>query len=180
MAIQMATRAKGLLDGELVEKPSFLKSRSQQKYADLQLKTVENTIVGQERRRTEHLHLVRVFNPRCLELLEQFGQPGRHFHVEGKIGYRPSDGRMIVTVGTDSGELVLSYMGDDARPVTSSQPGGHQKSEPQSGARPSGGVGRLAQPARSRERDDYRDDPRDRQPPGGRSEKDDLDDQIPF
>jgi single-stranded DNA-binding protein len=178
MTIQMATRAKGMVDGELVEKPSFLMSR-QTKYADLQLKTVKNTIVGAERRRTESVHLVRVFKARSLELLETFGQPGRHFHVEGEISYRSSDGRMMITVGTESGELVLNYMGEDAQPVTKAAPGERrQGGEQQSNARPAGGVGKLSRSAgqpQSRDEDD-RADSQDR----GRGYNDPDDDRIPF
>jgi hypothetical protein len=178
MSIQMATRAKAFLDGELVEKPAFLMSR-QTKYADIQLKTVESVIVGKERRRNEFVHYVRVINPRCLELLENFGQPGRHFHVEGKISYRASDGKMLVTVGIDSGELVLNYMGDDANPVKSSQPDRRQSDDPQSGARPAGGVGKLV--GQSRPRDGQSDDQRDQQGTArGRRDDSDLDDRIPF
>jgi hypothetical protein len=178
MTIQMATRAKGIVDGELVEKPSFLMSR-QTKYADLQLKTVKNTIVGTERRRTESVHNVRVFKTRCLELLETFGQPGRHFHVEGEISYRSSDGKMLITVGTESGELVLNYMGEDAQPVTAGpQPDRRPAVEQQSNARPAGGVGKLSRPAgqpQSRGEDD-RGNSRDQ----GRPHNDPDDDRIPF
>jgi hypothetical protein len=179
MTIQMATRAKGIVDGELVEKPSFLMSR-QTKYADLQLRTVKNTIVGAERRRTESVHLVRVFKAKCLELLETFGQPGRHFHVEGEISYRSSDGKMMITVGTESGELVLNYMGEDAQPVTSStQADRRQGGEQQSNARPAGGVGKLSRPAGQpqRERDD---DDRGNSREQRRPHNDPDDDRIPF
>lgn len=170
MTIQMATRAKGTIDGELVEKPAFLMSR-QTKYADLQLKTVKNTIVGGERRKTESVHLVRVFKPRCLELLETFGQPGRHFHVEGEIGYRQSDGRMLITVGTESGEVVLNYMGDEAQAAAP-----ERQPDPTNGSRPAGGVGRLARPqGQPGDRHDH-DDHRDFQQ---RPSEEDLD-RIPF
>lgn len=147
MTMQMATRAKGIIDGELVETPAFLMSR-QTKYADFQLRTVKNTIVGSERRRTELVHNVRVFKARCLELLEAFGQPGRHFHVEGEISYRVSDGQMLLTVGTESGEVVLNYMGEDAKAV-SPEPQADRRppAAQEAGARPAGGVGKLASSA---------------------------------
>lgn len=143
MSVQMASRAKASIVGELLEAPTFQTSTKGDKYARIRLQTSEHFFSNGERKVTKATHNITVYHPVCVKLLETFGKPGVHFLAEGKINYEKD--RMVIVVGQFGGELLVMYTGGEAdssakSETTTSQPSSSSETP---ASKPSGGVGRL-------------------------------------
>lgn len=173
MSIQMASRAKANLVGELVEAPSFQTTTKGDKYARIKLQTTEHFFSNGERKVSKAVHNVTVYHPLCVKLLESFGKPGIHFMAEGKISYEKE--RMVIVVGQFGGELLLMYTGIEAETKEAAPASTAGTSTTQAAAsKPSGGLGRLGNSSSSASK------PTPNRDSDQRPSDADLDDDIPF
>lgn len=180
MSIQFISRAKADLIGELVEAPVYQQTASGAVFAKIKIQTVEHFISKGERKMRKEIHDVTVFNKLGVDLLKSFGKPGVHFLVTGKIVNK------VIEVSQYGGEIFVMTTGvdGDAPSSRASQPSGEAKSAEaakpagSSGARPSGGLGRIGNSRPGPSQPPKDDDDEVRSSPS-RSDSD-LDDDIPF
>lgn len=174
MTIQFLSRAKAEIIGELVEAASFAETSNGARFARIKIQTVEHFIVKGERRSRKEIHEITVFSKAGVDLLTNFGKPGVHFLIVGKL----SNGKIevsqfggeiyVMTTGEQSsGDAPESKPSEGAQGATGTRPA-------TAAARPSGGLGRVGgrpSPSKPSEEDGYT-------PPARRDA--DLDDDIPF
>lgn len=173
MTIQFLSRAKAEIIGELVEAPSFADTANGARFARIKIQTVEHFISKGERRSRKEIHDITVFSKAGVELLTNFGKPGVHFLVVGKL----SNGK--IEVSQFGGEIYVMTTGEQssgAAPAAgaSESSAGASTKPTTAAARPSGGLGRVGgrpSPSKPSEEDGYT--------PPARSDSD-LDDDIPF
>ena len=180
MSIQFISRAKADLIGELVEAPVYQQTAAGVAFAKIKIQTVEHFISRGERKMRKEIHDVTVFNKLGVDLLKDFGKPGVHFLVAGKIVNK------AIEVSQYGGEIFVMSTGVDGdapaskAPLPSGETRAAAAAKPASsnGARPSGGLGRIggSRPGQSQPAKD--EDEEVRSPPS-RTDSD-LDDDIPF
>jgi single-stranded DNA-binding protein len=173
MTIQFLSRAKAEIIGELVEVPSFADTASGARYARIKIQTVEHFISKGERRSRKEIHDITVFSKAGVDLLTNFGKPGVHFLIVGKL----SSGK--IEVSQFGGEIYVMTTGEQSSGAapsagTSDNAGASSTKPATAAARPSGGLGRVGgrpAPSRPSEEEGYT--------PPSRSDAE-LDDDIPF
>lgn len=174
MAIQFLSRAKAEIIGELVEAPAFSETANGSRFARIKIQTVEHFISKGERRSRKEIHDITVFNKAGVELLTNFGKPGVHFLIVGKLSNQK------IEVSQFGGEIYVMTTGEqsagDAPSMNAAEGSGSTSGakSASAAARPSGGLGRIGSrpaPSRPSEEDGYTSP--------SRSDAD-LDDDIPF
>lgn len=177
MPIQFISRAKVNLVGELAEAPVFLQTGSGSPMAKIKIQTTEHFMSKGERKVRREIHDVTVFNKLGVDLLKSFGKPGVHFLIDGKLTNK------IIEVSQYGGEIFVMTTGEsgDAAPAAGNPQArsGNTSTQQQSssGAKPSGGLGRIGSRAASQPERDLDDE--GGRPQSYRSDAD-LDDDIPF
>jgi single-stranded DNA-binding protein len=174
MTIQFLSRAKAEIIGELVEVPAFADTANGTRFARIKIQTVEHFIAKGERRSRKEIHDITVFNKAGVELLTNFGKPGVHFLIVGKLSNQKIEvsqfgGEIyVMTTGEQSsGEAPASKAAESSSGTAGTKPA-------TAAARPSGGLGRVggrAAPSRPSDEEGYT--------PPSRGDSD-LDDDIPF
>jgi Single-stranded DNA-binding protein len=144
MSIQFLSRAKAEIIGELVEPPVFADTANGGRYARIKIQTTEHFISKGERRVRKEIHDVTVFNKAGVDLLTNFGKPGVHFLVSGRLSNHK------VEVSQFGGEIFVMTTGEASAGAAPSASSAGNTSSAQgkptgnaSASRPSGGLGRV-------------------------------------